>query len=72
MPITEDKSLAMEPSILTKSTSWSDTQIDFSLRFIYESSIWFGGTYRASEAAYAFLFGVGVILVLYIINAAIG
>ena len=58
LSITEDKSFAMEPSILTKSTSWSDTQIDFSLRFIYESSIWFGGSYRASEAAYAFLFGV--------------
>ena len=58
LPITEDKSLAVEPSVLTKSTSWSDTQVDFSLRFIYENSVWLGGSYRASEASYAFLFGV--------------
>jgi len=58
IPFTEDKSLALEPSILTKSTSWSDTQIDVGLRFIYENSVWLGGSYRASEAAYAFLFGI--------------
>ena len=39
LPITEDKSLALEPSVLTKSTSWSDTQVDFGLRFIYENRL---------------------------------
>ena len=58
LPISEDKSFAIEPSILTKSTSWSQTQIDFSMRVLYENNVWIGGTYRASEAAYAVLFGV--------------
>ena len=58
LPFTEDRSLAVEPSILTKTTSWSETQIDISLRFIYENSVWLGSSYRASEQAFAFLFGV--------------
>ena len=58
LPFTEDKSLALEPSVLTKTTSWSNTQVDISLRCIYENNIWFGASYRASEKAYAFLFGI--------------
>ena len=57
LPLTEDKIFGLEPSILTKSTSWSETQIDFSLRFIYMNNIWTGVSYRNSEKAYAFLFG---------------
>ena len=58
LPVTEDKSFGVEPSVVTKSTSWSDTQIDFSMRLIYENNVWVGASYRASEMAYAFLFGV--------------
>ena len=58
LPVTQDKSFAMEPSFLTKTTRWSKTQIDVSLRFIYEHAVYAGFLYRASESAYGFLFGV--------------
>tara|TARA_B100001250_G_scaffold414504_1_gene453362 strand:+ start:2951 stop:4012 length:1062 start_codon:yes stop_codon:yes gene_type:complete len=58
LPVTEDKKLGMEPSFLTKTTSWSKTQIDLSLRFIYENSLSVGLVYRTAESAYGFLFGI--------------
>ena len=58
LPVTEDKRLGMEPSLLTRTTRWSKTQIDLSLRFIYENSVSTGFVYRTAEAAYGFLFGV--------------
>jgi type IX secretion system PorP/SprF family membrane protein len=57
IPFNEDKSLGIEPSILTKTTSWSETQLDLSLRVIYLNSIWTGISYRTAEQAYALLFG---------------
>lgn len=58
LPFSQDQSLAVEPSILTKTTSWSETQIDIGLRFIYQNSVYAGLVYRTSEVAYGFLFGV--------------
>ncbi len=57
LPFTQDKSFAIEPSVLSKSTSWSDTQIDYNLRFIYLNNIWAGFSYRNAEKAYALFFG---------------
>tara|TARA_Y100000994_G_scaffold86953_1_gene72008 strand:+ start:16448 stop:17506 length:1059 start_codon:yes stop_codon:yes gene_type:complete len=58
IPFSSDKSLAIEPSVLTKTTNWSKTQIDLGLRFIYQNSVYGGFSYRASETAFGFLFGV--------------
>ena len=57
LPITEDKAFGLEPSVLTKTTSWSETQVDVSARIIYMNNVWAGMTYRTGEQAYAFLFG---------------
>ena len=57
LPITEDKTFGLEPSILTKTTNWSDTQVDICARVIYLNNVWAGLSYRTSENAYAFLFG---------------
>ena len=58
IPFSSDKSLAIEPSVLTKMTSWSKPQIDLGMRFIYQNSVYGGISYRASETAFGFLFGV--------------
>ena len=57
IPFSEDKSVAIEPSILTKTTDWSQTQVDISMRLIYLNNVWAGMSYRTAENAYAFLFG---------------
>ena len=57
LPLTEDKTFGVEPSVLAKTTNWSETQIDFSARFIYMNNVWAGISYRNAEQAYAFLFG---------------
>ena len=56
-PVTQDKQLGVEPSFVTRSTNWSKTQIDLSLRFVYQNSISAGFLYRTAESAYGFLFG---------------
>jgi type IX secretion system PorP/SprF family membrane protein len=55
--VTEDKQLGVEPSFLTRTTSWSKTQIDLSLRFVYQNSVSAGFVYRTAESAYGFLLG---------------
>ena len=57
LPLSEDKSFGLEPSILTKTTNWSETQVDISARVIYLNNVWAGVSYRTAEQAYAFLFG---------------
>lgn len=57
IPVSADKSLAIEPSFLTKTTSWSETQIDLGFRFIYLNSIYAGMVYRSAETATGFLLG---------------
>ena len=57
LPLSEDKAFGLEPSILTKTTNWSETQIDISARVIYLNNVWAGLSYRTAEQAYAFLFG---------------
>ena len=60
LPLSQDKSLAVEPSILTKTTDWSGTQFDVSMRIIYLDNLWTGFSYRTAEQAYALLFGFEV------------
>ncbi|MEZ7967433.1 MAG: type IX secretion system membrane protein PorP/SprF [Flavobacteriales bacterium] len=41
---------AVEPAILTKYVSPAPLKTDLSLRVIYESKVWLGGTYRTNDA----------------------
>ena len=65
--------MGIEPSILTKTTNWSETQLDFSLRVIYLNNIWTGFSYRTAEQAYALLFGfeVGDMFIGYSYDTAV-
>ena len=58
IPVSQDKAFAVEPSILTKTTDWSGTQIDISTRVIYLDNVWAGLSYRTAQNAYAFMFGL--------------
>ncbi len=58
IPISEDRAFAVEPSILTKTTSWSGTQFDISARLIYLDNVWGGLAYRTAQNSYAFMFGM--------------
>ena len=73
IPFTEDREFGFEPSILTKSTGWSKTQIDFTTRFIYRNNVWTGFSYRTSENALAVLFGfeLGDLFIGYCYDTAV-
>jgi len=73
VPITQDKDLGVEPSILIKKTGWSKTQIDFTTRFIYMNNVWAGFGYRSSEKAFALLLGfeIGELFVGYCYDTAV-